>query len=316
MEKNICKYNALEKLESSDIEGTIYNISSDYEIRLCIYDIIENENQKPFLKFLLQKKNLNDDLHFLSIYKADILMNSKPFLEYINDYLNLLFVLNDISTDTLNYTIKGIYDDGTNNTINKRTLYLFIDVSSMKLNLIDIYKSNSLWFALIDEIINTRKICDIKISKEVTNFFNYHSDFLFIQDEKNINIEIPMVVYVGKPESMVVFTYVFGLTKSDVNESILGPYYYFTDFDNALKQTLNVKQGKKGIVRFAIFTGKMLNQTNNDIIKDSSILWTQNNDSVYLKQDNILKPIYVVKKYSQQIPLSYHYVNKNSETIL
>ena len=31
------------------------------------------------------------------------------------------------------------------------------------------------------------------------------------------------------------FTYVFGISKND-NNAILGPYYYFTDYNNSIKE--------------------------------------------------------------------------------
>ena len=41
--------------------------------------------------------------------------------------------------------------------------------------------------------------------------------------------------------------------------SLFGPYYYFTDFENAQQQIREMTEPcKKGIVRFAIFTGKIL----------------------------------------------------------
>ena len=161
------------------------------------------------------------------------------------------------------------------------------------------------------------------------------------------------------------FTYTFGVTKkqSDTN---LGPYYYFTDFDNAIRHGGWSETGKPelrfntlitdneygryikgGIVRIALFLGKTnvkMNLKTDDIdesamkrerltnnsldlnyekltmrISDHDGLWTKTYDSVVLDaveldDGSMLKdtPIYVCKEYEQQLPLSYHFLNKKT----
>jgi hypothetical protein len=161
------------------------------------------------------------------------------------------------------------------------------------------------------------------------------------------------------------FTYTFGVTKKQ-SDAILGPYYYFTDFKNAIRQggwTANEKPEikyntlitdneygryiKGGVVRIVLFLGKTKVKINlkTDEIDESQIkserltnsgldlnyeklsmrisdhdgLWAKMYDSVLLDtveldDGSMLKdtPMYVCKEYEQQLPLSYHYLNKKN----
>ncbi len=144
------------------------------------------------------------------------------------------------------------------------------------------------------------------------------------------------------------FTHTFGVSKSD-NKSILGPYFYFTNFNNAVEQCdYSEKYDKMGLIRFAIFTGvmkiitnwesniddesnvkkEMLNDPNLDNkyqaltsrISDHDGKWTDKYDSVYigsmieLDDGSKLKEncLTVVKNYEQQLPLTCQYIDKSS----
>ena len=219
--------------------------------------------------------------------------------------------------------------------INEKEWIVFVELSDESFPIKNQDKVTQ--FVLVDEIMNTKHVCDMKIDKKVSNFFYSYSDFLFLQDKKtNQPIETPVVVYVGSHESMLEFTYVFGVVKT---QNILGSYYYFTDYANAMNQVQQIK-GKKGIIRFAIFVGKMLVKWNdkNEPIDNSEMKrkqiqinplketlfegitdyegnWSKNNDSVYVGNIQLYDgitfantPIIVVKDITQQVSLSFHYV--------
>ena len=161
----------------------------------------------------------------------------------------------------------------------------------------------------------------------------------------------------------------FGKTKDDAN-SLLGTSYYFTNYENAIRQgglsknyTREYKYGKEitenetgkyikgGIIRYALFLGECLlkeNMENDDIdmsevknmkmekdnnecdyeyekmtlrISDYDATWKNNYDSVFLGKielDNgkllLDTPMYVIKDFNNQTPLSYHIINKKSLT--
>jgi hypothetical protein len=298
--EHIYHYGALEHLETNpfEIEQQIKEDVYNVEIHLVVYEVNQESQYQPFLRFLLDK-DFKDELQFIKINPILLLMNEKPFFEYLNDYLFLALSVNNGKSSNVNYECKGMYRTESG-------IYLFIDISKTKLEVMDVYQTNPLWFTLVDEIMNQKHVCGININSSVTDFFSVYPHFLFIQNEKREPIEIPIVAYVGRSEKKLEFTYVFGVCKTD---EFLGENYYFTDFKNACKQVQdqNLKE-KIGIVRFAIFTGNLMIK-NNLLCNEEG--WNDSYDSIYLKMDEI--PIYVLNKWEQQQPLSFHFLKKNGE---
>jgi hypothetical protein len=294
--EHIYHYGALEHLETNpfEIEQQIKEDVYNVEIHLVVYEVNQESQYQPFLRFLLDK-DFKHELQFIKINPILLLMNKKPFFEYLNDYLFLALSVNNGKSSNLNYECKGMYRAESG-------IYLFIDISKTKLEIVDVYQSNPLWFTLVDEIMNQKHVCGINVNSNVTDFFSIYPHFLFIQDEKRKPIEIPIVAYVGRSEKKLEFTYVFGVSKTD---ELLGENYYFTDFENACKQIQyqNLKE-KIGIVRFAIFTGNLMIKDN---LLSSDEGWSDSYDSIYLKMDEI--PIYVLNKWEQQQSLSFHFIH-------
>jgi hypothetical protein len=334
-ESNFYKYSGLDKLDKLD--DTLKSNSKVDNFYICGYRVNNNELY-PFLDFLL--KNDTNELLFPCLKTNGTLLLSKiQNLSNIKELLNLA-LYNIIYDDKYEY--KGIYHY-------KNNIYIFFDFTNCKLIINNTHKNSIVWSVLVDEIINKKHICNIKVNSDVINFFNENMDFLFLKDENEKIYEIPSVVYVGKEISKINFTYIFGLSKPDSN-LLFGPYYYFTNFKNAIKQggwneVKNDKNIKGGIVRFALFTGStkvILNKMSDSIdkseiktyltstnklnnlyenltlrITDYDGKWAKKYDSIYvgdIELDNGEKmkntPIYVVKKYEQHIPLSYHFIDK------
>lgn len=291
-----------------------------FEITLCVYTI--NTNGKyPFIQYLLTN-HASDNL-------------SLPILPTFTEHSMVLYskiVLNRmLNSDNFEDFKKDIEFNGFYEYNEK--LYLFFDVTKCKIN---IDNSNSLKFGLIDEILNHCCICDINIDDETVSFFENNISFIYLYNEKNELYEHPVVGYVGKEtHKKINFVYIFG--ESAKNKSaILGPYFYFTDFNNA-------KKNNSGFVRFALFIGKTkyIENIPNSSIDDSDIKkerlndksldknyeiqtsrisdhdgnWTNNYDSAYLgnielDDGSFIKdgPMIVLKEYNQQVPLSCHFI--------
>jgi len=310
---------------------------------ICAYDV-NNDGKYPFQRFILTNDTLHETLEFPKIKflkeqsNTDILNFSKVVLfGYVmqNDF-------DDFDTFNEKLEFNGYFYDNEGDN-----LYLFYDITKCRIQLNDIEKyNNRVWLVLLDEIMNCKHLCNMKINKNVTNFFNLNDDFCFLLDENNNSYEIPLVSYVGKPVNKLNFTYIFGETMRNKN-SILGPFYYFTDYFNAFDEAVKYNDFKKsGLVRFALFVGRVkyienfLND-NNDIsetkkhrledntldknmeqllmrISDHDGKWRHSYDSAHLgciELDNGIfldKPTVVVKEYNQQIPLSYHYIDKKT----
>lgn len=308
----------------------------DAVVHLCPYKVT-NDGDTPFLQYLLQ--NVFGHLYFVSLGKASVRDNS--IIDYSAKYLHLLFMEKkaDLEESTIEY--KGTH-------VEKGALFLFFDVTKCNLNINDSYKSNKLWFTLPSEIINGQRLADLAIDEAIANLFYTYPTFAILHDANGAKYEVPQVGYVSKRDDKTVFTYTFGETASNSN-ALFGAYYYFTNFANCTKQITILEEYEKdnviGLIRFALFLKKhkiienlpsdpvddsivkmeRYNDPNLDVnyerltarISDHGGKWTEQFDSVVLSNvqlDNgaFMKnvPLYCVKEYEQQCPLSYHFISR------
>uniref|UniRef100_A0A6C0EFI9 Uncharacterized protein n=1 Tax=viral metagenome TaxID=1070528 RepID=A0A6C0EFI9_9ZZZZ len=242
-------YQAIECL-NSDI-NTVYNNCLDgARIHLCMYNV--NTNAKhPFLEFYLIK-NRHDDFY------PDILCF--PSFFYYNE-MNI-----DISTESLKI-FKMLFIDVANikfngylleETNNLSDLYLFYEYKNVfeetptpttdnAIGNGEMYRNDILWKVVIDEIVNSRLVCNFPINDIVTYFFLRNPQFMFLykynNNENNIIYETPTAVYHGVNESMLYFKYIFGIPKTNYDD-IMGPFYYFTNYKNAVKMSIDSYNNK------------------------------------------------------------------------
>jgi hypothetical protein len=329
-EPNIYYYKGLDKLENNcEKFDNILKSTGITNFYICGYKINNNELY-PFLNFLFKNDHYNNILSFPSVKMEG---SYQTIIDKIKILLYSIFL--NIELDD-KYEYNGYYYYENN-------IYLFFNFTNCKICINNIYKKSVIWSALVDEIINIKHICNIQFESDTSDFFTKNIDFVFLKDKNNKNYEIPSVVYVGREESKLNFTYIFGVQKQEHN-SMFGHYYYFTNFTNAIKQSGCSNDNKGGIIKFALFTGLtkvilnnvkdsvdesffkkyLINNLNNLFdnltlrITDYDGKWANNYDSLYIGEielDNGEKlsdvPIYVVKKYEQQISLSYHFIDPN-----
>jgi len=318
-----------------------YEESTNYTKVYIVAYIVNTEGKYPFLRFLLEKiKDLEsniDQLNFIEIHHLSS-FDKNDLVDFAKFYLYDLLMTNYDENNEL-FEFKGFFNS-TNN------LYLFIDISKFhpKYQLNDIYLNNIIWLGLVDEIVNHKHLCNIPIHKEATNLFIQNDDFCFLLNDNNESYEIPLVSYVGKKNSLINFTYTFGQTTGEYDD-VFGPFYYFTDYYNSIRNGYDPSDVKtSGIVRFAVFTGKTkyIENNSNDPTDESEIKqkllsiqpntehltiritdydgkWANNYDSVYLghvELDDgtcfIHNNVLVLKNYNQQVPLSYHFIDKKT----
>jgi hypothetical protein len=298
IEPNKYFYNAID-----DLQPTMNEYLNIKQISIYAYEI-NNEHMYPFLKFLLCKNDMNipiistscfidtnyelnsENVKNAAIYHIFKLISNK-YVGSLDDYLkNIIF--------------NGFYVNDTN-------LCIFFNLTDCNLAHFDLLSSSEhLWFGIIDEIVNQKHVCNFKIHEDVTNFFIKNPDFCFLYNKEGDKYITPTIGYVGKHEKFLNFTFVFGERKNE--NGIMGPFYYFTDFFNAIKQggwspdnkpeysygkllTINEK-GKYyrgGIIRFVLFMEKTkvihnLNDINGncekDICNDSNDWVNDSNDWV------------------------------------
>ena len=185
----------------------------------------------------------------------------------------------------------------------------------------------------------------------VVTFFKDNSDFLYLKDGDGNIYENPVVAYSGVSRRKLDFLTNFGIPASG-NNAVLGNYYYFTNYQNAVKMSGwgSEENMNGGIIRFALFLGNMkvlLNDPNDDAddslitrnmllntdpssedykgvrsllrISDRDGKWTADYDSVYvgkidLDDGSVYEdyPLWVVKDYEQQVVLSNHIIDKKT----
>jgi hypothetical protein len=288
-------YDALNSLHV-DIDNVLSYIHVD-EVIIVPFKINFNSTQ-PFNTFLLMN-DFTDILNFPSVnitYKNDS-YDSQEILSRIKLYLYSILISNN-NSDVLNYDLETFMNtvDFKGLHVYENKVYAFVDLTKLEINTNLVNRNSLYWFSLIDEIVNKNKVCDIRISDEVSDFFMNNNKFIFFKNSKEEQIEIPSVVYSGTSEKSLHFNFTFGNRASD-NNAILSSGFYFTDYTNAFRQggwssdyKSEFKYGEKitedddddnesgkytkgGIIRYALFLGNNLVKMNypNDTIDESEI---------------------------------------------
>lgn len=253
------------------LNGSYYNDILTYKkINICAYKV-NNEYLYPFLNFLLIKKEIDNTLILpsVSIFKnfsiQELINYSKVFLFGFSDKTDF-----EIFNDLIEFN--GFYEFNNN-------LYLFFDITKVNFKQDNEYNTQ-IWFSLVHEIANCKKICNLNINEEIIELFSANDELCFLTDENNKGYESPIVGYINKPRDKANYTYIFGEPSRDKN-SIFGPYFYFTDFENAINiqdTNLNINSnlksdGNNSIIRFALFMGhtNYVENRPNDPIDNSEI---------------------------------------------
>ena len=372
---NYYYYDIESDLLKSDIEK--YMDTYGYEtgtINICIYQI-NVSGKTPFIQYILQKNNSQhkkqpDVIKFPTFNYV----KGMDIMSYCQSILDMTFIC---YSENMKEENKGeyVYKGFTNNN---NQFQLFFDCSLYNIDVHKLYRENDLYLTLMDEIVNHQSICNFKIDQEVVDFFMNHPNFVYLVDADEYYIETPIVAYAGCNYNQLEFSSIFGISTSKP-ESLMGPYYYFTDYQNAIKaggwankeiqnklkkssQNTSQKSTQKmvdydehgrfikgGLIRFAIFPGNTKVTTNcldnstdksqitqNMLELDSSTmeyknarntirfsdrdaLWTQKYDSVYVGPMGLDNgdtyqeaPMWVLKDYEQQIPLTIHSIDKRT----
>ena len=315
-------------------------------IYICGYDVVV-DGKYPFLRFLLSKTD-TPKLNF-PLFNLFRNLDTTEMIKCATSFLHGMLLINNIDNFKQNVDFNGFYEFDGN-------LYLFFDITKCDIIIRDIYSNSLSYLALLDEIVNHKKVLNMSVCDECCSLFIHNHYLSFLKDitsDKKEIYETPKVNFSSKPENKLNFTYVFGEIKQN-NEGILGPYYYFYDYYTSYQKSFELTElggPNFGIVRFATFTGKTKFIENNindeydksemkqqrltddkvDVaserllmrVSDYAGIWANDYDSASLTElelDNgkIIKPnATVLRDFNQQIPISYHYVDlKNKYFIL
>jgi len=297
------EYSALQSL----IDEKPCNVEEGARIYVCPFQV-NTKGKVPFLQFLMHKSEDEEIISFAS------------FLNYHSNVF--LKACESIDLMMMCYEKKGFMkycgyiekkSANTKETINEekeneKEYYLFFDISENEIDMHDLNSKNDLWLLTMDELINTNRVCgSFWVDQKVTQFFEEHPEFIFLQDANMDPYEIPVIAYMGTTSNKENFISVFGESRSD-RQSMFGPNYYFYDYQYAVKKSMlkyieEKKQElrnekiktweyfmswkkenaalKGSIIRFALFLGNMKKIENrSDDPADTSLITQE-----LLKQD-------------------------------
>ena len=94
-------------------------------------------------------------------------------------------------------------------------------------------KPHFIWVT-IHEICNTRKYITFPIHTTVSNLFYSNPKLIYLKDKNKQCIEVPTIGYIGAPEELLNYIATFSIKASTLRT--FGPYYYFSDFNQAVRR--------------------------------------------------------------------------------
>lgn len=280
----------LENIANNNI--TAEELDTNILYILCYH--INTQAKYPFLQFMVEKipyiENMLDEEfvlpHISIINKDDSIMDLS--LAKIKNALNIMGLTNVKLTNDM---YKGIVMHGTN-------VYILINITEIKL----VYcNSSSYWFILTSEIINEQKLCDIPVSKEVSQLFIVRPQVgLLTNIITNTYYNLPEAVYTFDESKKAEFKSIFGNTKSRVYKNC-GEYFYF--YRSFKKRNSDLKTN-----RYALFVeGNLYLEMGDEfLLSDLTINELYPEPCIiicYLKSN--LNPDMLVKHYEYFVPLTY-----------
>lgn len=285
VEPNYYSYRAINSLPFNI--DNLLNVEQTYKVYICVYEV-NNQHKYPFLKYLLYKNKTSNKCYFPPFF----ITNDKSSTIVLRATNMVKKLLDNVAQTADNIVFNGF-------KLLHNNIYIFFDATQCTIKQPDLlWNTNNTWFGIIDEIVNTKSVCNLLIDECVTDLFLQTPDLCYLQNRQNTNYILPIVAYVARDDPKLHFTFVFGVSKS-LNTSILGPYYYFTNYKNAFhpnsamiinhaiettSTTSNVSQTlfSRGIIRFALFIEKtkIIQNLPNDPIDNSELKKKRSQDNL------------------------------------
>jgi len=295
------QYGALKNLKQ-DIESELDKYDNA-KINMCVYQV-NKEGKNPFLQYVLFKSLKNEAKKNTLTFPSFKRIEGEDVLSKCENVMQIM-LLSYFSK--ANYSYKGFVNENEN-------FYVFYDVSCQIIDCHELCSTHDLWLTLIDEITNHKYVCNYNIDEKVYDFFIKNKEFNYLQDENGSNYETPIIGYSGSRKEQLKFMAMFGETKTNKITSQKNEHYYFSDYNKAVEWGGWNKNEKYlnggGILRFALFAG------NTKVLKEGSDEWSDEFDSAYINYADAdgkeSAPLWIVKEYEQQTPLTFHVINKKT----
>lgn len=318
-------------------------------IFFCIYRIVGNEDK--FIQYLLYKypKTQRDLCSFPSVrYDA-----KKGVGQQLKEFMSRTLHISKI----MGWNMKGFIESGGD-------IFVFVKLQS-QLGEFSNQKNekkrdDKLWWALIDEICNHKKILNFPIHNTVTSLFLHNPLIIYLRGTDGQHKPIPRALFYGNAAQMIPFNFVFGPKQEDINANY-GPYYYLGSYKKAIRYgawspyyekqkklgelitDVNGKWDKGGIARYAVYLGDDIKVVLNHPLDQETYvpettlvhkilpfkakivdplgIWAHKYSSLYygkMKIPDIKKgvwratPGWVTRDFNQQIPLTFHFIDKKT----
>jgi hypothetical protein len=266
-------------------------------VNCCTYQV-NTSGEQPFLQFILRKYDKTHletpDLLAFPSFKRRVGESVLDMSDFVQEVMCASYSINPSNCE-----YKGFIND-------RNVFYLFYGLNEDSIKVHDLSRANDLWLVLTDEIVNHNSCCNFKIDDAVSNFFSYYINFACLKDTDDNYLETPCVGYTGVKNKEANLTSCFGVPKK-LEPHLNSEYFYFTDYKNAIRMggwtEDKIKRG--AIIRFALFLGNTKR-----LINDCDLDET-NCDSIYIGNAPH-SPLWALKNYVQQLPLTCHYIDKSN----
>ena len=319
--------------------GTIINTSlqdipnNPSIINFCIYRVITCKNREkisnPFIQYLLYKYPKNNTSH------SDLMVF--PFIKYKSG--SVIKIINSTIKDLTGYklTIKGFIE-------NNNQLFFFFDlqeIDTFAIHIVNLKTRNEkLWWCIIDEICNKRKVITFPIHPSVYKIF-YKNPALIYLKNKDKQITSPVVGFYGNYYKFIPLVAVMGNKKSIREQLSNTDLLYFSTFRKAIRSgswspmyteriaynkkitDIDGKYSKGGIVRFALFLEKTKVPINKSYTDISNMLtrgakWDKYYNSLVIASINYnnielnINSEFILTDPQQYHTLSYHEIDQST----
>jgi len=277
-------YTYLEDDALSSEFGDDRDLNKTYNLYLCLYKI-NDDADKPFLEFFCEK---TDNMY--SFPKMEIQFkptNIDQIEEVFNDTCSQFFQKITFQTDEIaKETYKGYLE------LDETNIFIFYNYTNIDTNVDKTTENNiesidtTIW-AIIDEIINVRRILDVPVHEFTHKLFEKHPFITYILDNNGHPIYVPCCLYLCEGSSSNYDNEYYeedenrnttqSLIDPQITHDLFGKIYLFStipfEFNNLSK-----------LKRYAVFiedTLYILNENfplTKDILKKSKMNSINNND--------------------------------------
>lgn len=233
---------------NTNIHHIFEEINVGNTVHICAYNI-NSSGKIPYLQYFLYKHHEINNPNIVNKFNFPKFIYNNQ-IDLLTKCMTTIQILSSSFYKDPSFTLKGYLK-------HDNQYYIFYDCSSIIIDTLKMTKSNDLWLAVIDEIINYQNICGFEIETYIIDFFNSFYDLNYLINDKNIPYEMPKIAYSICENKKINFISTFGVI---VKNDLFGNYYYFTDYNSAIEQ---MNQNEiYGLIRCILFLGNIKYITN------------------------------------------------------